>query len=575
MELPGNNDQQPRTWFHSVTSACADVLRQLNLYSDDHDVIIGPGTLSALEFGTSSTSTTTVAASSSNSGAHSPAEARMRNTLRQKLAAVFISVSLELAFTEQVIIQNKTHKIWSTAREALRLLIHEAGVKALATPVSTEEQPATLIVDGVEASSASASKYTPAAMQKLSEETAAAAISSLLSACASDSSAASSGGRDSAATSAGVTAFEMIGEMSKQHEVAIIQWCSAELKRGIRMRPSFFQAVSSICSTNLEMSPDSIIDAVFNAMNDQVPTGWFQLAALFTAEAGKENLKGLLLTEEISLKIVSDHAKYVLELLDCSVVAADGGVVDVSLPLHKSFENAASAVRANLPLIQELDMFVFTRGCDEMSMRLLQRSVWKQLIKALFNEGAVVLDTCAEIKQACVKSIATTATTPAPSVSSACSSAASATAEAKVGEAGAEAAAGSKMLKNNKLLNLKDLISFSLNDCDEVLALPLPSETGLDNSELPVLEIDPEDFNMSTIRPLLAAIESELYKMAFDDDSMGAYDKLEVDITNPKQIVVKTINNSGDFFLTFAGTVSLLRRADSFALLVTWPRCLS
>jgi hypothetical protein len=115
-------------------------------------------------------------------------------------------------------------------------------------------------------------------------------------------------------------------------------------------------------------------------------------------------------------------------------------------------------------------------------------------------------------------------------------------------------------------LNLRNLISFSLTDCP---SFPLPSEADVDNKMLPILERQAANFNMATIRPLLAAIEHELYCMAFNAEAMEAYAKLRVDVSNSRQTTVTSTKNIGDIFLPFAGSVSLQRRADSMALLVT------
>ena len=88
---------------------------------------------------------------------------------------------------------------------------------------------------------------------------------------------------------------------------------------------------------------------------------------------------------------------------------------------------------------------------------------------------------------------------------------------------------------------------------------------------LPVLDIDPEHFNMSDLCSLCMMIQSSIFSKAFDAAHMAMYEELKIDILGGSGAagVIAGKDFPTNTFMCFAGSVSFVRSSsNSYAVCV-------
>ena len=120
------------SWMHSVASALNDVLAQNNLSSTSEaaQVRMCPAEFAEAETATEESTSGFILKARSMKSLNC---LKPEDILRHRTMTTFISISLELAWAKSVTISGKEHTIWSTTREAARLITHNAIQKYMLT----------------------------------------------------------------------------------------------------------------------------------------------------------------------------------------------------------------------------------------------------------------------------------------------------------------------------------------------------------------------------------------------------------------------------------------------------------
>ena len=285
-----------KMWFHSVISACVDVARQNNLLD---------------------TATETAFDSASSINDIQKLHQR-KQVLRQKLVGNFINVAFQLAWTANVTISGKPFKLWSTTREALRLLTHDAASKAVASwaaPTATEPDDATmLVIDGAGAK-AKASGADDAAVAEAETM----AINLLLQACA-------------CATSDALDQTEVgtnsdLAALVDSHATALGAFVAKEGRRAVKMRASCMSAVQGVLDDMDpdRQSPEVILHFLFDALYAQVPMDWFRLAALAADATGAQSVP-VFGNAASAKQFAANHVLYLLNMMSMTCVGEESPI---------------------------------------------------------------------------------------------------------------------------------------------------------------------------------------------------------------------------------------------------------
>ena len=315
---------------------------------------------------------------------------------------------------------------------------------------------------------------------------------------------------------------------------------TGETSRPVRLRASYRKSLETFATQDLkEASFANICDKIFAAVGEHVPTDWFRLAAKVSSSDILPSAVQFFKNAGEALAFATSHTTYIIKLIE-EVFTGDD-----SLPAGAhadSFSKLTSMLSApaDLQILQKFDILALQHKDGDQYM-----SVWRQVLDAL-AAGTTVGAICAKITGD-IMGIGRSETPATPSVAAATTPNAAAA--------------------NSKCISMYDIITYCIDD-DLLSGIPLPVEPGLDNDDLPVLSLDKDQFTMSNFAMIFKQIEADIWAKAFGHESMMTYKHLEADMTNPRQPSLRANEGIGQFRLPFAGSVTLNRKPDSFAILI-------